>query len=327
MQPLQPFWFQPKNAWWWLAGLLGLVFPLVVIVLMGLPLVVIDVPSALISVGLFVLLGIIGVFLLSRTRYAPDHGVVLLGVAFLVGAFVSIGLTFIFGFGIGNLTTLFGTPIFSASFGGAVPEETVKLLCVVILFNLTRRWVYHPAQVMVLGMGVGLGFDIIENMSYGANSAMLDPNSDLDALLVTWGLRMVAGPLAHMVWTGIAAYGFGQFIFNNKITGIGWLFFSMTIHFLFNTQWPFEVVLPKSLVDIAAFAAITFFYLLSLAVLAKFWIGAKEDFAQARTTHIALVEQYQHEVQAARAALAAMAQPVTPVMGQAAMPSQPPSTS
>lgn len=301
MQPLQSFWLQPKNAWWWLAHLLGLIFPLAGIVLLGVPLIVIDTSAALLSVGLFVGVGLLMVFLLSRSKYAPDHGFVLVGLSFLYGAFISIGLTFLLGFGIGNLTTFLGTPIFSASFGGAVPEETLKLFCVLIILNLTRRWVYHPAQLMIIGMGVGLGFDVIENMSYGANTAMMDPNTDLMSVLSTWGVRLLAGPFAHMVWTGIAAWGLGQFVFNKRVSGIGWFFFSMTAHFLFNTQWPFEAFLPQYLLDLAVFAAITGIYLISLGVLIRIWFTVDKDYQQAKADYAAHVEAYQTSVRAAYA--------------------------
>ena len=324
MNPLKPLWFQPTNAWWWLAHLLGLVFPLVGTILLAMPLVVIDLPAALVSIVLFVALSVLTVYGLSRTRYAPEHGFILVGLAFLYGAFISIGLTFLLGFGIADLTTLLGTPMFSSSFGGAIPEETMKLFCVVIILNLTRRWVYHPAQLMVIGMGVGLGFDMIENMSYGANAAMFDPNSDMPALLATWGLRLVAGPLAHMVWTGIAAWGLGQFVFNKKVTGLGWFFFSLTAHFLFNTQWPFDAVLPDYLVDYAAFGTVNLVYLICVAVLVWMWRSSADTFAQAKASHVALVEQYLEQVRAAYAhttttapgAMVAVTSPPSPPVGQ-----------
>lgn len=322
MNPLKPFWFQPKNAWWWMAHFLGLIFPLIGIVLLGIPLFVIDIPAALLSVALFVGLGFLTVFLLSRTPYAPEHGFVLVGLAFLYGAFISIGLTFLLGFGIGNLTTFFGTPMFTASFGGAVPEETLKLFCVLIILNLTRRWVYHPAQLMVIGMGVGLGFDVIENMSYGANSAMLDPNNDMTALLTTWGIRLLAGPFAHMVWTGISAWGLGQFIFNKKVSGLGWFGFSVLAHFLFNTQWPFDLVLPKSMVDYAAFGVITVVYVISLVVLIRMWLSSAADYAQAKANHVALLETYQEQVRTAYALTQPAQAGMAPGLGQ--MPSTPP---
>lgn len=323
MSSLQPFWFQPKNAWWWMAHLLGMIFPLIGIVLLGLPLIIIDLPAALLSVALFVGVGLAMIFLLSRSTYAPEHGFVLVGLAFLYGAFISIGLTFLLGFGIGNLTTLLGTPMFTASFGGAVPEETLKLFCVLIILNLTRRWVYHPAQLMVIGMGVGLGFDVIENMSYGANAAVFDPNNDLAALLDTWGIRLLAGPFAHMVWTGIAAWGLGQFLFNKKVSGIGWFFFSMAAHFLFNTDWPFEAFLPRAYIEYGGFAAITVVYAISVAVLVWMWRTSADDFTKAKAQHVALVSDYQAQVRAAYAQIEMANQTQGTPVSQATAPQMP----
>lgn len=323
MLPLQPFWFQPKNAWWWLTHLLGLIFPLIGIALLGIPLVVIDTTTALLSIAIFAGLGLIAITALSRAKYAPDHSVVLIGLSFLYGAFIAVGLSLLMGVGIGNLTTLFGTPMFSASFGGAIPEETFKLFCVLIILNLTRRWVYHPAQLMVIGMGVGLGFDIIENMSYGANSAMMDANTDLTTMLSVWGIRLLAGPLAHMVWTGISAWGLGQFIFNKKVSGIGWLFFSMAAHFIFNAQWPFDVILPKGLVDIAAFGVITVVYLISLSILVRIWFSTGDDYKKAKANYVAQVEDYQTKVRAVYATPGLPNPAMAPSFTQATQPQGP----
>lgn len=128
------------------------------------------------------------------------------------------------------------------SFGGAYPEEPGKALGVVLI-ALMFRGINRPWHVLVTGALVGLGFETVENISYGAVLGMLDANSDVAGLLEIWGLRIFLGPFLHIIWTAIAGWGIGQALFaaglpiaRRILVALGWLAVSFLLHFGWNYQ-------------------------------------------------------------------------------------------
>lgn len=112
----------------------------------------------------------------------------------------------------------------------SIPEETVKLLAallVVAAFAPVRR----PVESAVVGMAVGAGFTIAETVNNSAIAAMLDLHSEyfngVMAMLTLFGL----GPFSHAVYTGLAAWGLGQFLCRTD-QPLGWRLSRLTSWFL-----------------------------------------------------------------------------------------------
>ncbi|WJZ16748.1 hypothetical protein CGUA_00695 [Corynebacterium guangdongense] len=127
-----------------------------------------------------------------------------------------------------------------ASFGGAYPEEIGKGVGVAVILLAFRR-LNRPWHGLATGALVGLGFEVIENILYGASLATLHVNSDLLGALQTWGLRLVAGAFMHVIWTAFAGWGLGQALFTagrslpwRAGVALGWLGVAFALHFGWN---------------------------------------------------------------------------------------------
>lgn len=159
------------------------------------------------------------------------------------GASTSFALVMLTALPIMDITSKLGWDFVSASFGGAYPEEIVKSLgIVIILFSF--RQLNRPWHGLVSGAIVGLGFEVNENILYGATGALLDPNSDLAGLIGMWQIRTFVGPLLHTVLSAIAGYGIALALFRaGKTTrwrwavGCGGVGIAFALHFIWNLMW------------------------------------------------------------------------------------------
>lgn len=282
------FWIQPRNAWWWFAAIVTAVSMVIAAVLSGLPFIAIDASAGALSFGLYLVFMFIGWQVLARTPIAPDHPFQTIAAAMAWGSLGSLGTVLVFGTGITNLANVVNNASLVASFGGAIPEEPVKLLGVLIVYQLARKWVWHPAHFVVLGMAAGLGFDIVENMVYGSGGALLDPNSDIRTILTVWGLRLMVGTLAHMVWTGIAGYGLGQMVIEGRKSGVSWLFVAIALHFLFNVAWDFEHLIGAAYAETATISVLVALWLVSVSILIWIWTKVLAPYRTARDHRAAL---------------------------------------
>ena len=146
-----------------------------------------------------------------------------------------------------------------ASFAGALPEEVAKGLGAFFIIYLCPR-ITRPYHALTVGILVGLGFEAVENFGYGTVGAMYHPSSDLLGMLQMWGLRTVAGPGLHMVFTGILAYGLGLWLFTShtwRVAALGWGL-STLFHFWWNLQPSSEPVQIASIIACAIVMYSTF---------------------------------------------------------------------
>ncbi|RNE48211.1 PrsW family intramembrane metalloprotease [Corynebacterium alimapuense] len=187
------------------------------------------------------------IWLLRRSPMWPDPsgaGWLWVAACLVWGAGVSFLLVMLSGPAILALTEKWGLELTEASFGGAYPEEIGKALGVgVILFSF--RALNRPWHGLITGALVGLGFEAIENVLYGAIGAVLDPNSDINGTLWLWAVRLLAGPGLHIVLSALAGWGLGLAIFSAQrstwwrvqVAG-GWLAVAFLLHFAWNLMWP-----------------------------------------------------------------------------------------
>ena len=189
------------------------------------------------------------VWLLSRSPMWPEAsgaGRKWVLASLLWGGGVSFTLVMLGGMPILTLMERLSLVMVSASFGGAYPEEIAKLLGVGVLL-FTFRALNRPWHGFVTGALIGLGFEVTENAMYGGFGAMLDPNNDLDGTLSMWGLRVIAGPGLHIIFSALAGWGLGLAVFTagkSRAWRIrqagGWLFVAFALHFAWNLLWPTE---------------------------------------------------------------------------------------
>ncbi|WP_257160124.1 PrsW family intramembrane metalloprotease [Corynebacterium cystitidis] len=101
---------------------------------------------------------------------------------------------------------------FEDSWLGAYPEEPIKALGVVLIL-MSFGFLNRPIHGLVVGTFSGLGFEVVENMGYGAAMAPFDPSADINGAFLTWLVRVAMGPFLHALWTGIAGYAIGWALF------------------------------------------------------------------------------------------------------------------
>lgn len=217
--------------------------------------------GALLGVGLGALYLVLVLWLFSRSPMWPGRGGAgwkWVAGSLLWGGGVSFALVMIGGLPIMALTERLGWKIVSASFGGAYPEEISKVLGVgVILFAF--RGLNRPWHGLMTGALIGLGFEVTENIMYGAFGALLDPNTDLSGSLDVWGVRVFAGPGLHIVFSALAGWGLGLAVFvagRSRAWRFGvagwWLFVAFALHFAWNLLWPREAWLIANYLVVSA---------------------------------------------------------------------------
>lgn len=92
-------------------------------------------------------------------------------------------------------------------------EETAKLTGVVMMVLLARQHVRSTYDGMLLGMFVGLGFQVFENVQYLCNFVVgnFSSNTTKDMALI-YVTRGVTGFWGHWMFTGICGAGVGYFV-------------------------------------------------------------------------------------------------------------------
>ncbi|MCF1712215.1 PrsW family intramembrane metalloprotease [Corynebacterium argentoratense] len=201
--------------------------------------------------------------------------------ALLWGGFASMVIISATGTSASTLMIMYGLDMFEASMGGAYPEEAVKALGVFLVLTAYRNF-NRPWHGLVVGIVVGIGFEVVENTFYGGTGAVLDPVSDVAGTLSMWGMRTIFGPGIHGMLSGIAGWGIGLALFSAQRGVIwrlsqvcGWLFLAFACHFTWNIQWPSEdtSVMVMVCVGVVMYGTV-------IGIVAYSWKKAKKpDFA------------------------------------------------
>lgn len=140
-----------------------------------------------------------------------------------------------------EITQKLGWAAFSASLAGAYPEEIIKTTIIaIILFQFPE--LNRPWHGFVTGAMVGLGFEVLENFSYGAIGSVLHMQSDFLGALGMWGMRSVAGPGLHVCISALAGFGLGCAVFLADAKYPRWFYAfagfaaAFFVHFSWNTM-------------------------------------------------------------------------------------------
>lgn len=252
----------------------------------------VDAASIAVNLVFAVLYVVIVVGALSRTPLWPQFklpgerknraGIAWVAGSLMWGAFVGFGLIMIFAGPILTLTDKLNWDFVSMSFAGAYPEEIAKALGVAIIL-LSFRQLNRPWHGLITGALVGLGFEVNENILYGTTGGMMDPNSDLDGVLMMWQYRTLLGPLIHTLLTAFAGYGIALALFRAHKTkawrwsvAIGWLFLAFALHFAWNLMWGNNIA---SVINIVVISLVM--YPLAIYLIWRSWAEARDDSSYA----------------------------------------------
>lgn len=147
-----------------------------------------------------------------------------------------------------SLTAKLGGAAFGADWGaafaGPTVEETLKVLGVVLLILVARNQFPTVLSVVVTGATVGLGFQVVEDLSYSINTAASFPSGDeVQPVLLMFGVRgILDGIWSHAMYTSISAFGVGYLLLHTHQTfarrlGVAVAAFAVAwgLHFFWNS--------------------------------------------------------------------------------------------
>ena len=122
-----------------------------------------------------------------------------------------------------------------------IAEELLKFTTVYVLCAMIFR-IRRPIEAVTVAIAVGIGFAAIENVTFILRGALDNLNSDLEGSLTSAGLRILPGPWAHALYTGLAAWGLGTYLCRtDRPLGwrigqlIGWYVLGYAAHAFFNS--------------------------------------------------------------------------------------------
>jgi RsiW-degrading membrane proteinase PrsW (M82 family)/septal ring-binding cell division protein DamX len=138
----------------------------------------------------------------------------------------------------------------SANWGAAVVgpavEETLKLMGVITLYLIASNEFDGVLDGFVYGAMVGLGFTVVEDVSYFINATAAFGGGDATGPVIdTFLIRVVAGGLyGHVLFTGITGMGFAYFVtrrqspFAQRLLGFGaCVVAGVSAHVVWNSPW------------------------------------------------------------------------------------------
>ncbi|KMO73504.1 PrsW family intramembrane metalloprotease [Mycolicibacterium obuense] len=86
-------------------------------------------------------------------------------------------------------------------------EETAKAFCAAVILVLASSVFNRISHALLLGMFVGLGFGIIEDLEYNVDEAISSLDSDIAGALISLALRALTAVPAHWAYTALATVG------------------------------------------------------------------------------------------------------------------------
>ena len=144
---------------------------------------------------------------------------------------------------------------FTAQWGAAiiapVTEETLKLTGVVVLFLIVPAEFDGVMDGFVYGAMIGLGFTVVEDVSYFINAAAAFGGTDQTGPVIdTFLIRVVAGGLySHVLFAGLTGMGFAYFVTRRQTAFSKRLFVFVALvvagagaHFVWDSPWMMSVL-------------------------------------------------------------------------------------
>lgn len=166
----------------------------------------------------------------------------------------------------------------STALSGPFTEEWAKMLCMALVVVLAAGAVRRPMQGFLVGAATGLGFQILENITYFLNAGLENPESTLAGGITATIARAVTGLTTHWLMTGLAGIGVVVLMDRSRGSllrrGLGFAAFflgGLALHFWWNSPAPDGIAGTMLLVKMGV-------ALLILAVVLR-WLWAQERAA------------------------------------------------
>ncbi|PIF74805.1 RsiW-degrading membrane proteinase PrsW (M82 family) [Variovorax sp. 54] len=134
--------------------------------------------------------------------------------------------------------------VWGPAIAGPITEEFLKLAGVILLVLIARNQFETYLSVLIVGAMAGLGFQVIENLSYTVNSAVNFPleNQVYPVLYHLLMRGLLSGLWSHAAYTTIASFGVAWFLLNPQRSmaariGCALFYFALAwaMHFIWNS--------------------------------------------------------------------------------------------
>lgn len=241
--------FQPQRAAFWLLAALivnGL-FYTVNMFSMGFRVVPVTALLGLLVWGVYTLIFVLVFRTLDLLEQHPPEAFVL---AFAWGGFGAVYFAAPASIAIQGLCAKLVSPDFVAAWGpaiaGPITEEFLKLAGVILLVLVARNQFQTYLSVLIVGAMAGLGFQVIENLSYTVNASMHFPleNQVYPVFLNLFTRGLLSGLWSHAAYTTIASFGVAWFLLHPERSkamriAVAFLCFALAwaMHFIWNSPW------------------------------------------------------------------------------------------
>jgi RsiW-degrading membrane proteinase PrsW (M82 family) len=220
--------------------------------------------AALLAACLELPVAVVGYFLFRRFRpvrspsYLWSAAAVVWGATAATGSAVlaNQGLTSIWAKGAG----ITFASNWSAALSAPLDEELLKLCGVALIVLAAPQVIRGPLDGMVYGALTGLGFQVMENVSYGLNAiAQFGATDPPQAVAISAAVRVIfTGAGSHWTMTAVSGAGVGFLVARGARRGwlpaAGCLLLAMAMHLFFDAPGPATAV--KVLANLAVVAAL-----------------------------------------------------------------------
>jgi RsiW-degrading membrane proteinase PrsW (M82 family) len=241
--------FQPQRAAFWLLAALivnGL-FYTVNMFSMGFRVVPVTALLGILVWGIYTLLFLLVFRTLDLLEQHPPEAFVL---AFAWGGLGAVYFAAPANIAIQSLCAKLVSPDFAALWGaavaGPVTEEFLKIAGVILLVLVARNQFQTYLSVLIVGAMAGLGFQVVENLTYTVNASMHFPlENQVSPVLVNLLTRgLLSGLWSHAAYTTIASFGVAWFLLHPERSlaariACALLCFALAwaMHFIWNSPW------------------------------------------------------------------------------------------
>jgi RsiW-degrading membrane proteinase PrsW (M82 family) len=239
-----PF-FQPHRAAFWLlvALIINGLFYTVQMLSMGFRVVPVTVLLGFLVWGGYTLAFLLAFRTLDLLEQHPPEAFVL---AFAWGGLGAVYFAAPANIAIQSLCAKLVSPEFVAVWGpavaGPITEEFLKLAGVILLILVARNQFQTYLSVLIVGAMAGLGFQVVENLTYTVNASMHFPleNQVYPVLLNLLMRGLLSGLWSHAAFTTIASFGLAWFMLHPErpmVTRLACAFLCFALAWAMHFTW------------------------------------------------------------------------------------------
>lgn len=241
--------FQPHRAAFWVLAALILngLFYTVNMFSMGFRVVPI---TALLGILVWAIYTLVFLLVFRALDLLEQHPPEAFALAFAWGGLGAVYFAAPANIAIQSLCAKLVSPDFVAAWGpaiaGPITEEFLKLAGVVLLVLVARNQFQTYLSVLIVGAMTGLGFQVVENLTYTVNASMHFPleNQVYPVLINLLTRGLLSGLWSHAAYTAIASFGVAWFLLHPERPMVAriacaLLCFALAwaMHFIWNSPW------------------------------------------------------------------------------------------